>query len=423
MAKYTVTGDLGSFKTGQVLKREKEIIAYHRAVLDEGADKPSDLSDEVILACVEKIEGDNEDAELQRIELMEAGGVTPDEIIGAVNVSAQSSPIAIAAANMAAKISDHTSQDVNELIDAKEITKKGPAVIALDFSRDFTPEQIDAMPVPGSTAEKTNNPDRYSEKVVVKGEEKKRPASYYGKLHDSSKIGQPIMIALNDMALAQADDAAASAAYKRMTKTERTAETARLSQRRTTGRTNMILAVKVLKQFSTVNAMENCGVRFFFEDAKAKPEDRRIKNTPACIIVFDKHEPINGSPISVGKFLRLKPDAIKHDAKLADLLETSSKKKPAAGTGAAEQAAYSLDVMVPNTGLMYFYTEKLRHDDKLLGAYYNRLNTSDDFVLNTFRLAEWFEMVTTKPELAKRYAKINAELAVSGSTQPVKAAA
>lgn len=67
----TVTGDIGVFKGGDVLTSRKLIADYYRTATNEGADAETKLTDEQILALVDKIDGDNEDAEVERVILIE----------------------------------------------------------------------------------------------------------------------------------------------------------------------------------------------------------------------------------------------------------------------------------------------------------------------------------------------------------------
>jgi hypothetical protein len=75
---YHVTGDIDSFKQNQVLTDPKEIASYYRTIANEGADNPTSLTDAQILAIVSSIEGDDEDSEVERVQLIEAG-VTKSE--------------------------------------------------------------------------------------------------------------------------------------------------------------------------------------------------------------------------------------------------------------------------------------------------------------------------------------------------------
>lgn len=68
---YTVTGNIGSYVQGQVVINDADVAAYYRAVLNEGADRESTLTDEQILKVVHEIDGDSEDAEVERIEKLE----------------------------------------------------------------------------------------------------------------------------------------------------------------------------------------------------------------------------------------------------------------------------------------------------------------------------------------------------------------
>lgn len=69
--RVTVTGDLGEFQTGQVLKGDDAIVKYYRAAFKEGAGVDCKLTDEQILAIIDEIPGDDADAEVLRQEKME----------------------------------------------------------------------------------------------------------------------------------------------------------------------------------------------------------------------------------------------------------------------------------------------------------------------------------------------------------------
>lgn len=75
--KVVVSGDLGRFKQGQILTEDKEIAAYYRDSVNEGADKPCKLSDEQILDIVKKVPAgtdnlDPDDIDVVRTEALEA---------------------------------------------------------------------------------------------------------------------------------------------------------------------------------------------------------------------------------------------------------------------------------------------------------------------------------------------------------------
>lgn len=427
--KLTVTGDMADWKAGQVLKRDKDVIAYYRAIVNFDRAKPIDMDDDAILFCVEKIEGDDEDAEIARIELIEAGGVVEETEEQASNVSAIGNAVAQFAVRMASFLGSKSDygKDVAELADARLTQKKGPAVIALDLSKDFTADQIDGLPEPGSPAkgQVSNNPDRYTETVVVDGVTKKKPASFYSKMCDASKAGHPIKEAIDalDLAIGEKNVPAQFKHYKGMTKEQRTAERAALKSRRDTIKSNTVTAVKVVKLMTTINKMPRCGVRFFMDDK----DETKVKNTPVCIVLFDKKA--DGSvgdarhPLSVGSFLTLKPDVAKAaGGLLSHLIETTGRGTKTTTTGEPAKG-YDMDVYDANMGLMWNYAEKVRADDKLRGALYHRMMSKggEDLLLNTFRLSQWLDSLTAKEDLSKLYAKLEADLA-AGTVKDKKAA-
>ena len=68
---FTVTGPLGRFAQGDVLKSDKDVVDYHRNILAECGVHGEGLSAPLILAVVRSVAGDGEDAEMERVEKLE----------------------------------------------------------------------------------------------------------------------------------------------------------------------------------------------------------------------------------------------------------------------------------------------------------------------------------------------------------------
>ncbi len=74
-----VSGDIGEFKAGSILVDRKMIAKYYRVSLNEGADRPTQLTDDEILACIDKVDvtglgtGDSDisDIDVVRTEALE----------------------------------------------------------------------------------------------------------------------------------------------------------------------------------------------------------------------------------------------------------------------------------------------------------------------------------------------------------------
>src|SRR5258708_25017762 len=83
MKNITVSGDIGRFTGGQVLKSSEDKAEYFRTMVNEGADKPTTLTDGEILAIAEatdvsEAKGDEEYEEILRVTAMTEGtGVKP----------------------------------------------------------------------------------------------------------------------------------------------------------------------------------------------------------------------------------------------------------------------------------------------------------------------------------------------------------
>jgi hypothetical protein len=64
----TVTGDTGPFKTNQVLTKASDVAKYYRLSVNEYLASPTTLTDQQILEVVNLTQGDDMDAECERVE-------------------------------------------------------------------------------------------------------------------------------------------------------------------------------------------------------------------------------------------------------------------------------------------------------------------------------------------------------------------
>lgn len=80
----TVSGDIGPFKTSETLSTKQQIVLYIRTVMNEGADKPTSLSDSDIWAGLQQVDvtglddpADKEVSWITHLEGMEANKANP----------------------------------------------------------------------------------------------------------------------------------------------------------------------------------------------------------------------------------------------------------------------------------------------------------------------------------------------------------
>lgn len=256
------------------------------------------------------------------------------------------------AGKVADALSEDTMDDIADYITSKQDAARGPVTVCIDLQRDFGDEILN-WPTPGSKESDTNNPDKFTLSVVVDGDTKKKPASFYSLVFDSTKRGK--RIAANVAAIDAAEKGSADApafftelhgkeaaalyaSYKRMTKAERTAERARETQDKTNARGVLVKAVKVTQQMARINSMEKVGVRFFMvttKDEDGVTDIKVLKNTPKPIVIYDKTEAANATPVSVDTFLSYDVDTAKaNGGTMGDLTETAGRD----GSGGTPQA-------------------------------------------------------------------------------------
>lgn len=172
--KITVTGTIGEWKAGTVLNNDTAIAQYYRAIVNEDRrEGPVDMTDADILKIVSSVEGDTEEAEIERIGMIDKGEVPATEQEVSVAISSNRDAEAEALAELIGK-SPSFNASIEAIVEATERAKRGPIETYLELKNVLGPKLAE-LPKPETTAdgrkikrqgeevatEKSNNPDWY----------------------------------------------------------------------------------------------------------------------------------------------------------------------------------------------------------------------------------------------------------------------
>lgn len=186
---FTVTGDIGAFTAGQVLTDEANVATYYRTVANEGADRPTKLTDKDILAIVLSVEGDNEDAEMERVSLIEAGKVPAANVPKAnVTMSAARKELEALELGKRADNNDTLTAHLVKVSDAKQWLSSCAYFIMKDFEAQYGRDVLLTFPIIGARSHDENdlptghpNPDCYKRPTKRKGGGKGQAMDYWHK--------------------------------------------------------------------------------------------------------------------------------------------------------------------------------------------------------------------------------------------------
>jgi hypothetical protein len=305
----TVTGNIGTFKGGQVLTTDKDIVRYHRVMVNEGADKPTTMSDDAILAAVKSVEGDSEDAEMARVALLETGGAVS---VSAVNMSSLTGVPAEAAklAAIAAKDASLMSH-VHELSEANVMQKRKGLTVALSLGEAYTADELAQFPIPGT--ETGNNPDRYTvEGKNAKGVKTNKKRSFYRDFAEFTPEGAELKAKLQSIR----DDAS-------LGDKEKETRAAGLETRLDYLASVYASAVAFIVQLETINTMFADKVEAVIQEGD--DGEGSYSNSTKPMLVIDLIKKGESKVMSVGAFLALKPKAAEGKG-FKELIATSSRK-------------------------------------------------------------------------------------------------
>lgn len=142
-----VEDDENEWTVGEEMNLD-QYVTFIRASYNDGADTPTELSDDEIKDAIRSVEGDTAEAEVERIAAVEASstGEEPEEEDETAGVSAQRS----AGREVGAKLDAEAMEHLSAIDVAKQVRDGSALFVALDFERIYTPEERAAWPVPGS---------------------------------------------------------------------------------------------------------------------------------------------------------------------------------------------------------------------------------------------------------------------------------
>jgi len=322
----TVTGNIGSFKGGQILKSDKTIAAYYRTVANEGSDNPTTLSDADILKIVASVAGDNEDAEMERTLLIEqAGNPEPEKLEATAEEAISATGNAMASRALA--LADELGKDevfgviVDENIEAAAKKKRGPVNMFLTLVRVFG-DRIKDFPVPGSSAKDKdigNKPyDKYTVSVTVAGKKVNRPGSFYSDVRDRTPRGKQLLEII-----------AACEKREGVSKGNPTvlADKNKAIDDLKTYREQLVKGVRMAIQWMAIEAAKTEKTLFVEPSLQWKDKDKgEIYPTNTPIILAKTTDRSPGEQLSVDQFLALDvAKAIKLGGTLENLMSTSTR--------------------------------------------------------------------------------------------------
>lgn len=319
------------------------------------------------------------------------------------------------AIDTAKKIGADMAKEQEAQWEAKRKTATAAMAILLFMRRDLDKDAMQSLPVPGTPAvtedgKKVNNPDAYTRWVKVKGEFKKQNGAFWDDFPDATTFGQKIVDQIQKIDDVLADRPNADPRYIKMQATPGLlkSERATLVSARAYNRTLFKRAYALYQKLDAVNAMKNCGARILFLKDKDGKDTNELRKTTQPIVVYNKHEPTEAAPCTLGRFLGFDiAKAEKDGGTLGDLLASGT------GDGDAETPTgdtdTDMDVRTFDTGMAAF--AHWLDDDANISQVYKRLNTkkpedSDDLLCSIFDVFGALKAITDKAEYRNRYQRV-----------------
>lgn len=146
-----VSGDLGPYKGGDTLSTKAHIVAYVRAMLDEGADEPTPLTDDQIYAGVQAVDVTGlapDDADVSRVQYLQTLASSLDTPLGdTLTVVAEHSDVAKGPIGYGQMVDDAFEKAVDQGVDGKKEYDGAPIMIENHLVRIFG-KVVDSEGVP-----------------------------------------------------------------------------------------------------------------------------------------------------------------------------------------------------------------------------------------------------------------------------------
>lgn len=285
------------------------------------------------------------------------------------------------------------------IIEAQEEVKMGPLNLERHFVRVFG-DDLKAFPVPDSFG--GNNPDKYS----LPGK-KNAKGSFYADLFYDLPVGKALKTDLEGIALALKNDPATPAKYKTFSGgvVALDKEKKKLTQRAGSGARAVRMAMAFHFQVERLKDFDTIALQVTY------PEES-VQTYPVAI--FNRVKMTEFKVFSIGALLSLDLDAAEDKGGSYEDVYSSTKRSAAPPDG--ESSIKNLDGFEAAGADLLNYLEKIAGEPKIIGALYKKLQdpANDHFLKTVFGIAEELDKIVSKPDLAKRYANLQARTSHDG---------
>lgn len=194
------------------------------------------------------------------------------------------------------------AEELERNIDAKEYVGRGPLFLMMEVEKALGEEAMKALPVPGSTASETNNPDVYSwYETNSRGKRTERKGSFYKELYNAH-FGAHAVATLEHIknALASKPEGV-PASIAKMGRVELIAEEKRLKATKNNGFNALLTAISL--HFKLKEIQEQMGERLLVRIQTDK--DGAIMKTATPILIMDKTDPLQSNVFSPADIARM----------------------------------------------------------------------------------------------------------------------
>lgn len=320
------------------------------------------------------------------------------------------------ALQLASKESDIVSKAVKEQMEAKEITESGAIRILLALQQAYGQEMA-AFPRPGSTAETSDNPDKFKVSVQSSnGSQRLVDRSFFVEFADNTKEGKAILQelkyckALTNMEM---DKSQVPETFKEKYPNPEAIAVRKsyLEGRRNTIRTAYKKAVALGYQCEDIDSLDKVSITFVW----ANKEKTEVQNTKTPIRLSDVDNPDKWGYFSISQVMRMSvPKALESGGTYQALLDTV-RRDGKEGQGGKSEAApkqirtadtFAARIVDIHEALDFAFTDKNgRQFHKDIKDSLHKAG-SDDVLLSLYDLKNAFEELLKDDKLTVRLEKL-----------------
>lgn len=343
--KLKALSDVARFKQGVPLTLPGNVAEYYRTVANDGADRPIALNNDAIVAIVQSVDGNDEDAQDERVRLMlKADGQVqdedePQEPAEDATEDAGDEPAepetddakeperpveqANAVQKWAATLIADTrgDKDFNGTLEAGIAADKELKMAPLNLMarlRAVYGDRLNGFPVPGTKAgdrECGNNPPDKRRTMVKKkdGGFREKYVSSIDAMFDATEQGARLNETVRLIGEANSPDRKAGNPWSAKNVHDRSQALQDARSDITTGRGMLRKAIALHLHLMRCDSLPDVDVtyRVVFLDATDKSKGSKPRSTRYPIVVKDKTDEENVNYYSVTQFLGLDPDEAK----------------------------------------------------------------------------------------------------------------